>query len=82
MLLNLALWTIMIINFIILLIPIMILNILFIQIEIIFTPGKEWLEFSAILVVIFLIYLINLEADRITNKIKNKKIEKNIITNK
>ena len=82
MLLNLALWTIMITNFIILLIPIMILNILFIQIEIIFTTGKEWLEFSAILVVIFLIYLIKLEADRITNKIKNKKIEKNIITNK
>jgi hypothetical protein len=50
-----------------------------------FTPGKEWLEISSIIVTILIIYLINLEAEMITNKIrfirKNKKIEK-IIKNK
>ena len=60
----------MITNLIIILISIIIFNIIFTKIDSIFTPGKEWLEITAIMVSIFIIYLINLEADRISNKIK------------
>jgi len=70
MLTNFALWIIMITNLIIILISIIIFNIIFTKIDSIFTPGKEWLEITAIMVSIFIIYLINLEADRISNKIK------------
>jgi hypothetical protein len=43
------------------------------------TPGKEWLEISAILFTSIIIYLINCEIEKISNKIKIiiKKIEKN-----
>ena len=76
MLTNIALWTIMITNLLAVIIPIIIANIIFtktkININNVFTPGKEWLEITSILLTINIIYLINLEADRITNKIKNK----------
>jgi hypothetical protein len=76
---NFALWTIIITNLSVLLITIMMLK------NVNFTPGQELLEISAIIVTILIIYLINLEAEMITNKIrfirKNKKIEK-IIKNK
>lgn len=76
---NFALWTIIITNLSVLLITIMMLK------NVNFTPGKELLEISAIIVTILIIYLINLEAEMITNKIrfirKNKKIEKIIKNN-
>jgi hypothetical protein len=76
---NFALWTIILTNLSVLLITIMMLK------NVNFTPGQELLEISAIIVTILIIYLINLEAEMITNKIrfirKNKKIEK-IIKNK
>ena len=86
MLTNFALWTIMITNLIIVLlivlIPIIIFNIIFTRIDDIFTPGKEWVEITAIIVTIFIIYLINLEADIYSNRIKSflkKMNQENII---
>jgi len=86
MLTNFALWTIMITNLIIVLlivlIPIIIFNINFTRIDDIFTPGKEWIEITAIIVTIFIIYLINLEADIYSNRIKSflkKMNQENII---
>jgi uncharacterized membrane protein YhdT len=61
---NFALWTIIITNLSVLLITIMMLK------NVNFTPGKEWLEISAIIVTILIIYLIKLEADMIAHKIK------------
>ena len=53
MLTNFALWTIIITNLSVLLITIMMLK------NVNFTPGKELLEISAIIVTILIIYLIN-----------------------
>ena len=71
MLTNFALWTILITNLSVLLITIMML------LNLNFTPGKELLEISAIIVTILIIYLINLEAEMITNKIKFIRNKKN-----
>jgi uncharacterized membrane protein YwaF len=75
MLTNFALWTILITNLSVLLIPIIML------VNLNFTPGKELLEISAIIVTILIIYLINLEAEIITNKIRfirnNQEIKNN-----
>jgi hypothetical protein len=73
---NFALWTILITNLIAVITPIIIFNAILIKIQIIkmiknlFTPGREWFEIGLIMLGILLIYLIILETNRISNKIK------------
>lgn len=73
---NFAFWIIIFTNLLFITIPIIIFNIIFIKIKSVFTPGKEWLEMSAIMIIILIIYLIDLEINKISNKI-NQVIKKN-----
>jgi hypothetical protein len=68
---NLALYTIMIMNLLVLLIIIIVLAKIFSSLINILTPGKEWVELFAIFIGILLIYLINQLADNYSNKINS-----------
>jgi hypothetical protein len=80
---NFALWVIMFTNLLALLIILLfiyfIIDLISYLLVKVLTPGKEWLEISAILFTSIIIYLINCEIEKISNKIKIiiKKIEKN-----
>ena len=80
---NFALCVIMFTNLlallIILLVIYFIIDLIYYLLVKVLTPGKEWLEISAIIFTSIIIYLINSEVERISNKIKIiiKKIEKN-----
>ena len=80
---NFALWVIMFTNMLALLIILLfiyfIIDLISYLLVKVLTPGKEWLEISAILFASIIIYLINCEIEKISNKIKIiiKKIEKN-----